>query len=137
MRPSYGVISASDLPDGLFGGLCVQPCLQKYRSFHLTQITGLSRAIPFPIEGRFAIVTDVGFGMRWTRQRRRAAKPCGRATRLRTAKSCGPDAPTLASSCAEVSARRWWQQSPVTRESPKETVKTIAQGVPGDPVNLW
>jgi len=29
-------------------------------------------AIPFPIEGRFAIVTDVGFGMRWTRQRRRA-----------------------------------------------------------------
>ena len=32
----------------------------------------------------------------------------------RTAKSCGPDAPTLASSFAEVSARRRWQESPVT-----------------------
>jgi hypothetical protein len=96
---------ASDLPDRLFGRLRVQPCLPKYLYFHLTQITCFSRAIPFPIEGRFAIVTNVGFGMRWTRQRRHTGVPCGRATRLRTAKSCGPDAPTPASSCAEVSAR--------------------------------
>src|ERR1700736_2782528 len=48
-------------------------------------------------------------------------------------KSCGPDAPTLASSFAEVSARRRWQTSPVTGESAKETVKTIAQGMPGEP----
>jgi hypothetical protein len=45
----------------------------------------------------------------------------------RTAKSCGPDAPTLASSVAEAlppnrvgrrltSARRRWQKSPVTEE---------------------
>jgi hypothetical protein len=54
------------LPDGPFGRLHVQPCFKKYLYFRLTQITGLSRAIPFPIEGRFAIVTDVGFGMRWT-----------------------------------------------------------------------
>jgi hypothetical protein len=26
---------------------------------------------------------------------------------------------------------RWWQESPVTKESAKETVKTIAQGRPG------
>jgi hypothetical protein len=70
--------------------LHVQPCSQKYLSFHLTQITGLSRAIPFPIEGRFAIVTDVGFGMRWTR------RCAGRSAPMRTAKPCGPDAPTLA-----------------------------------------
>ena len=55
--------------------------------------------------------------------------------RLRTAKSCGPDAPTLASSFQEasflqVSWGRGWQQSPVTRESAKETVKTIARGMP-------
>src|SRR5258708_27011481 len=50
----------------------------------------------------------------------------------RTAKSCGPDAPTLASSLAELSARRRWQESPVTGESTKETVKTIAQGRPGE-----
>jgi hypothetical protein len=51
----------------------------------------------------------------------------------RTVKSCGPDAPTLASSsCWESFQReRWWQKSPVTKESAKETVKTIAQGRPG------
>jgi hypothetical protein len=52
---------------------------------------------------------------------------------LRTAKSCGPDAPTLASSFAELSAGRRWQTSPVTEESSKETVKTIAWGMPGVP----
>jgi hypothetical protein len=43
----------------------------------------------------------------------------------RTAKSCGPDAPTLASSFVESSAKRRGQKSPVPEESPKETVKTI------------
>ena len=51
---------------------------------------------------------------------------------LRTAKSCGPDTPTLVSSFAEVSARRRWQKGPVTGESAEETVKTIARGMPGD-----
>jgi hypothetical protein len=32
---------------------------------------------------------------------------------------------------------RRWQTSPVTGESTEETVKTIAQGIPGYPVNLW
>jgi hypothetical protein len=56
---------------------------------------------------------------------------------MRTAKSCGPGAPTLVSSFAGFSARRRWQKSPVTGESTKETVKTIAQGKLGVPVNLW
>src|SRR5205814_8779006 len=51
---------------------------------------------------------------------------------MRTAKSCGSDAPTLASSFA-VNARRRWQTSPVTGKSTKETVKTIARGMPGEP----
>jgi hypothetical protein len=38
-----------------------------------------------------------------------------------------------ASDVARASHGRWWQQSPVTRESSKETVKTIAQGMPGGP----
>jgi hypothetical protein len=50
---------------------------------------------------------------------------------MRTAKSCGPDAPTLASSFADFSAQRRWQESPVTGESTKETVKTIACGNAG------
>jgi hypothetical protein len=63
------------------------------------------------------------------------------ADEIRTAKSCGPDAPLLASSLVEVhppnrardapaSARRRCQQSLVAGESTKETVKTIAQGKP-------
>jgi hypothetical protein len=51
---------------------------------------------------------------------------------LRTAKSCGPDAPTLASSRRRQLRRRRWQTSPVTEESAKETVNTIAQGMPGE-----
>src|SRR6266516_1733149 len=61
----------------------------------------------------------------------------------RTAKSCGSDAPRLASRFAEasrpnraldktISAGRRWQNSMVTEESTKETVKTIARGMPGD-----
>jgi hypothetical protein len=61
-----------------------------------------------------------------------------RAALTRTAKSCGPDAPTLASSFRGLFPRkRRWQKSPVTGESTKETVKTIAQGRPdcfGEPV---
>src|ERR1700722_13447092 len=80
-----------------------------------------------PTEGRFAIVTDVGTGCGG----REAARKTN-AHASRTAKSCGPDAPTLASSFADQSARRRWQTSPVTGESAKETVKTIARGMPGE-----
>ena len=48
----------------------VQPRLQKYSASHLPQINRTTPRIPSHQEGRFAIVTDVGCGMRWTRQRR-------------------------------------------------------------------
>jgi hypothetical protein len=48
---------------------------------------------PASQEGRIAIVTDVGCGMQWTQ-----AAPKTKALGSRTVKSCGPDAPTLASS---------------------------------------
>jgi hypothetical protein len=47
----------------------VQSYQQKYIASRLTQITAISPAVSFPLEGRFAIVTDVGNGMRWTRMR--------------------------------------------------------------------
>jgi len=56
---------------------------------------------PGPREGRFAIVTNVGHGMRWTRTRRSANILRGRTALTRTAKSYGPDASTLASSSRE------------------------------------
>ena len=46
--------------------LPVQSPLQKYFRSLLMQITCLSSAIPAHTKGRFAIVTDVGQGMRWT-----------------------------------------------------------------------
>jgi hypothetical protein len=48
----------------------VQITQQKYSASRSAQITGVSIASR-PTEGRFAIVTNVGQGMRWTRQRRR------------------------------------------------------------------
>jgi hypothetical protein len=94
--------------------------------------------------------------MRWTRAHqarerdgRAGAKACERSNGAqtndvaqRTAKSCGPDAPTLASRRRKAPLpnralrgasfrRRRWQTSPVTGESAKETVKTIACGNAG------
>jgi hypothetical protein len=57
---------------------------------------------------------------------------------LRTAKSCGSDAPMLASSSRGASfLRATVTIKPVTGEITEETVKTIARGKPGVPVNLW
>jgi hypothetical protein len=50
---------------------------------------------------------------------------------MRTAKSCGPDAPTLVSSW-RATADDGGKRAPVTGESAKETVKTIARGMPDD-----
>jgi hypothetical protein len=75
----------SDLP--------VQPLLQKYFHFHLTQITSRSRAVSSH-RGALAIVTNAGRDAVDVRCAPDESAP------LRTAKSCGPDAPTLASSVA-------------------------------------
>jgi len=65
----------------------VQSPSQKYSGSLLTQITCISLAIPAHTKGRFAIVTNVRRGMRWTQ-----AALLTRVLTLRTAKSCGPDA---------------------------------------------
>ena len=73
--------------------------ISDFQKFSLLQpqITAYRRR-PVPKEGRIAIVTERWSGMRWTQWRRRALDARGRAALMRTAKSCGPDAPTLASS---------------------------------------
>src|SRR3954452_20805835 len=55
--------------------LAVQPRLRKYIPSGLPQIKSITRAIPAHQEGRFAIVTDVGLGRRWT------LMCCGRTAR--------------------------------------------------------
>jgi hypothetical protein len=74
---------------------------------------------PASQEGRFAVVTSV---------RRDAVDAEGASDEgagSRTAKSCGPDASTLASSFAGLLVERRWQKSPITGESTKETVKPL------------
>jgi hypothetical protein len=66
-----------------------------------------------PTEGRLAIVTDAG------RDAVDAGGAADESAGLRTAKSCGPDAPTLASSWRKQFRWRQWQESPVTGESAK------------------
>jgi hypothetical protein len=84
------IAPSSDLPDGQFCDFAVQPLPQKYFAFSEAKISCSFPAVPPPQEGRIAIVTDVGCGMRWTLWCRETS------ALMRTAKSCGPDAPTLA-----------------------------------------
>ena len=101
---------AGDLPVGRFVDRGVQPPLQKYFCFRTPQITSRTFRIPSHREGRFAIVTDAGWdavdaAAFCARGDCRAGdepvsdhQASGREMLQRTAKSCGPDAPTLVSS---------------------------------------
>ena len=89
----------------------VQPHSQKYFASPVGQIISTSSRHPVPRRGAYHDRHERWDGMRWTRQRFARDGIAGRASRLvsdhqasgremlqRTAKSCGPDAPTLASS---------------------------------------
>jgi hypothetical protein len=108
--------------------------LAKRFLFVSRQISGFLSTVPAHQEGRIAIVTDVGLGMRWTPQRQ-AQSLRGRMTLPRTAKSCGPGAPTQAlrsqrrfPRLASDGGNPAWSpgRSRISR-------KTIAQGRPDDP----
>jgi len=74
--------------------LPVQSCREKYSDFVFSEINVNCSRPALDQEGRFAIVTNVERGMRWTHMAER--NPCGRTVFVRTAKSCGPGAPTQA-----------------------------------------
>src|SRR6266705_7043274 len=100
------LVRSGDLPVGLF---CVESALQKYFGFHPPQIISRTFAIP-PTQGAYHDRHERGEGCggrgsvlraKWLQGRFRPVsdhQACGREMLLRTAKSCGPDAPTLASS---------------------------------------
>ncbi len=112
--------------------LPVQPSSQKYFRSLLTQITCISLHRPVPQRGGSRSSRTRG-GMRWTQAALLTrARACGRRSRVVLT-------PRRWRQVLEKQASwgRWWQTSPVTKESAKETVKTIAQGRPGVPVDLW
>jgi len=74
--------------------LPVQSCREKYSDFVFSEIGVTCSRPALDQEGRFAIVTNVERGMRWTHMAER--NPCGRTVFVRTAKSCGPGAPMQA-----------------------------------------
>jgi hypothetical protein len=78
-----------------------------------------------------AIVTTLG-EMRWTFFG--AADEC---INKRTAKSCGPDASTLASSCAKQVSRGDGGNKADHRGEHEASCNTIAQGMSDDATYLW
>jgi hypothetical protein len=105
----------------------VQSSLQKYFTSPVGQIISTSSRHPTPQEGRIAIVTDAGCGcggrgsvLRATGLQGGSMRPVsdhqasGREMLQRTAKSCGPDAPTLVSSLRSLSRpyRAWTKLNP-------------------------
>jgi hypothetical protein len=75
-------VVTTDLPDGLIFRIRVNPARQKYFSFPEIKF-GVYHRHPAPQEGRFAIVTDVGGGMRWTQLlRKTGAAGSGRRSRV-------------------------------------------------------
>ena len=111
--PNSALRAQGDLLNRIKLMLPVQSPSQKYSRSLLTQITSISLPIPAHTKGRFAIVTDVGLGVRWTQ-----------AALLTRALSCGRRSRVV------LTPRRWrqvggairkrrWQTSPVTGESAK------------------
>jgi hypothetical protein len=108
--------------------LPVQSCSQKYSRSLLTQITSTSLASRPTHKGRFAIVTDVGQGMRWTQ-----------AALLTRALSCGRRSRVV------LTPRRWRQvgERNFTGDGGKQArspgrvrrkpLKPSRAGMPGDP----
>ena len=94
--------------------------MQKYFCFSQSK-SALHHLHPGPIRGASAIVTTRG-GLRWTRRCRR------RAALTRTAKTCGPDAAVLASSCAVSPASDGGKRA-VHRGDHVISRKAIAQGM--------
>jgi hypothetical protein len=109
--PSFLAVSTGDLPVGRRCNFPVESGLQKYFTSPVGQIISTSSRHPVPHEGRIAIVRKRGMGCGGRGSVLRAMgsqggflcsrERCparGREMLQRTAKSCGPDAPTLASS---------------------------------------
>ena len=90
--PRKPVRAGANLSNGINLIWAVQPYAEKYFCFHPTQIISSSHAVPSRNEGRIAIVTDVGMGCGGRNGADDERQP------MRTAKSCGPDASTPASS---------------------------------------
>jgi hypothetical protein len=143
------------LPDGRAVENPVESPLQKYFASPVGQIISTSSRHPTPPEGRIAIVTDAGCGcggrgsvLRATGLQGEFLGTCersparGREMLQRTAKSRGPDAPTLVSSLRScvgptglrqnISADDGGKRARSPRRARHKLLKPLRAGMPGD-----
>jgi hypothetical protein len=120
----------SNLSNGIKLFLPVQSPLSKIFRFAPAPNHFHTSRHPVPLEGRFAIVTDVGTGC--------GGRECAFDERrvMRTAKSCGPDASTLASSLRKF-AGDGDKQARSPGRSRRKPLKPLRAGMPGVPANSW
>ena len=91
--------------------------------FHFSEMCAYLPRIPLS-QGRFGQSSrTLGAGCDGREGNARRARP------VRTAKSCGPDLPTLGSSLPVMIGKRRWLKSPVHRGEREISRKTIAQGM--------
>src|SRR4029079_2993693 len=149
------------MPAGQISRLAVQPHLQKYSASPPTQINFRTRAIPAHTRGAFRDrhgrwardAVDAAASAR-NRSSQGGVQPvsdagaCRATMLLRTAKSCGPDASTLASSFAEAKSARPGADQPDSQDdgdkkarSPGRSRSKPLKPLRGEcrlaPVNLW
>jgi hypothetical protein len=122
--PSYRGSAARFARQAVWQGACPAPIAKIY-SFPLppNQIHNPRRLVPS--KGRSRSSRTRG-GMRWT------LTCCGRTARRRTAKSCGSDASTLASSRREVSADDGDNKARSPGRSRGRPLKPLRAGMPGE-----
>ena len=123
-----------NLPDGQitsdFQKSCQAPYSKIFLLSRLTQISSLIRTVPCPTRGALRTSRNAGrdaVDAAASGEQERA----GRMMLTRTAKSCGSDAPMLASSLRE-EAQATVSNKPGHRGEHEVSRKTIARGMPGD-----
>ena len=125
--------SIEEMLDSCFGDLSVGLLCRTHYCWTRQQITGLCRVIPGSAKRAVCSKSrHVGRGERWARGVTR------RVMLARTASSVVPDASDVGVTVLEArtsSARRWWQESPVTQSGEhdisQEATRHAAQGKAG------
>jgi hypothetical protein len=121
----YGVRQTANLLNRINAIPPVQSPLQKYFAFRLPQIKSITSPSR-PDRGAFRDRHGRWCGMRWTRGVAR------RATLTRTAKTCGPDAPTLASSFADDPQGDGGKRARSPGRARNKPLKPSRAGMPGE-----
>ncbi len=120
------LLIGTDLPDGRGWQKTVKPFFEKYFAFSVPQIRRMVLPVPVYLRGvtRRHETLDLGCGGRGGADRR--------AAHSRTAKPCGPGAPTLASSSLVMLriTRVMGARKPGPQGERGISRKTIAQGMP-------